>query len=113
MKRNETILYDINDYLAQRDNEEISDSMEEDTATSEDTAMDEDMAMEDSNVLFVSVKDFIRISGLSEYFVRRLLKIKEFPKLRCGRMIKIPLNDAHQWLLKREDIATEYPAFFG
>ncbi|WP_294523508.1 hypothetical protein [uncultured Anaerovibrio sp.] len=71
--------------------------------------------MNSNETLFVSVKEFTKASGLTEYCVRRLLKIDEFPKLKYGHTIRIPLQAAQEWLLKRQgsSIEAEFPAFYG
>lgn len=70
--------------------------------------------MREKETLFVSVREFVEASGLTEYCVRKLLKINEFPKLRYGHTIKIPLRVAQQWLLDRRgtSIEAEFPAFY-
>lgn len=70
--------------------------------------------MEQKSPMFVSVKDFVKYSGLTEYCVRRLLRIEEFPKFRYGHTIRIPLEAAQQWLLNSQgtDLDTLYPACY-
>ncbi len=71
------------------------------------------MLKEKENPMFVSVKEFVKYSGLTEYCVRRLLRIDEFPKFRYGHTIKIPWEAAKQWLLNTQglDLETQYTAF--
>ena len=62
--------------------------------------------------MYVSVKEFVEKSGLTEYCVRKLLRIDEFPKLKLGHSIKIPLAAAQEWLLDRQEINLDCPVCY-
>lgn len=117
MYNNEEFMDAIKEYLDMKDKEVIDANnkvlklVKDNEATEEKS---EPKTMYENDMLFVGVKEFIKLTGLSEYYVRRLLKIKEFPKLRYGRNYKIPLTAGRQWLLKHcGDMDVEYPALHG
>ena len=89
MSNNEELLEAIKDYLAMKDEEVLAANnrvlkLVKNNEPTEKVTM-EPKAMDEIDILFVDVKEFKKITGLSEYYVRRMLKIKDFPKLRCGR----------------------------
>ena len=118
MSNNEEFLDAIKDYLAMKDEEVLAANnralkLVKNNEPTEKVTM-EPKAMDEIDILFVDVKEFKKVTGLSEYYVRRMLKIKDFPKLRCGRNYKIPLTAGRQWLLKHcGDMDVEYPALYG
>ncbi|WP_027397916.1 helix-turn-helix transcriptional regulator [Anaerovibrio lipolyticus] len=118
MNNNEEFLDAIKDYLAMKDEEVLAANnrvlkLVKNNEPTEKVTM-EPKAMDEIDILFVDVKEFKKVTGLSEYYVRRMLKIKDFPKLRCGRKIKIPLSAAQKWLLERcGDMDFVIPALHG
>ena len=118
MSHNEELLEAIKEYLDKKDEEVLAANnralkLVRNNEPTEKVAM-EPKAMDENDMLFVDVKEFKKLTGLSEYDVRRILTIKDFSKLRCGRKIKIPLNAAQKWLLERcGDMDFVIPALHG
>lgn len=61
--------------------------------------------------MMVTVAEFVKLSGLGEHSVRRLVHVRGFPALRAGRRYLIHRRKAEEWILafsiEHRDLAAE------